>query len=291
MNISTNQKVILEPLKEVPQEVLFKSNSPKNAMRDQNKINRIWFSFPEQWANQLNKDSIIGFRNFYIVKEDRYIVFNLDITVYENLGLEERNTLFSLSGKQRFWIGHVDSLTKIPYIFEEFWYQNMKTIIVNNEVANEQLNNKNLIDCMLINNGLIFKHALHQDKLEYEDEDGKHECHLAIHITPLNEDCKNVFNISSNRVIGDDELEFKVWTRHTIYLTSSISYEAEDNFLGHTNYSCNPIKYYRLTNNDKKFWVDMWESRNHNIPVEFPYDGKEVLYIEGIVCFDSKAMI
>ena len=102
MNISTNQKVILEPLKEVPQEVLFKSNSPKNAMRDQNKINRIWFSFPEQWANQLNKDSIIGFRNFYIVKEDRYIVFNLDITVYENLGLEERNTLFSLSGKQRF---------------------------------------------------------------------------------------------------------------------------------------------------------------------------------------------
>ena len=136
---------ILEPLKEVPQEVLFKSNSPKNAMRDQNKINRIWFSFPEQWANQLNKDSIIGFRNFYIVKEDRYIVFNLDITVYENLGLEERNTLFSLSGKQRFWIGHGDSLTKIPYIFEEFWYQNMKTIIVNNEVANEQLNNKNPI--------------------------------------------------------------------------------------------------------------------------------------------------
>ena len=35
----------------------------------------------------------------------------------------------------------------------------------------------------------------------------------------------------------------------------------------------------------------MWESRNHNIPVEFPYDGKEVLYIEGIVCFDSKAML
>ena len=167
----------------------------------------------------------------------------------------------------------------------------MKTILINNDFANKQLNNKNLIDCILINNELIFTHTIHQDKLEYIDENGTHECHLAIHITPLNEDCKNVFNIS-NRVNGYyGELKIKVWTRHTIYLTSSISYEAEDNFLGHTNYSCNPIKYYRLTNNDKKFWVDMWESRNHNIPVEFPYDGKEVLYIEGIVCFDSKAMI
>ena len=290
MNVSTNQKVILEPLNEVPQEVLFKSNLPKNAMRDQNKHNRIWFTFPEQWVNQLNKDSIIGFREFYVVKEDRYIVFNLDIAVYENLGLEESITLFSLSGKQRFWIGHSDNLTKIPYVFEEFWHKNMKTIIVNNEDAYEQLNNNNLIDCMLLNSELIFAHALHQDKLEYEDEDGKHECHIAITITPLNEDCKNVFNIS-HRVSGDDELKFKVWSRHTIYLTSSISYEAEDNFLGHTQYSCRPIKYYRLTNEDKRFWVDMWESRNHNIPVEFSNDGKEVLYIEGIVCFDSKAML
>ena len=102
MNVSTNQKVILEPLKEVPQEILFKSNSSKNAIRDQNKPNRIWFTFPEQWRNQLNKDSIIGFRNFYVVKEDRYIVFNLDIDVYENINLEERNTLFSLSGKLKF---------------------------------------------------------------------------------------------------------------------------------------------------------------------------------------------
>ena len=290
MNISTNQKVILEPLKEVPQEVLFKSNSPKNAMRDQNKSNRIWFMFPEQWRNQLNKDSIIGFRNFYIVKEDRYIVLNLDIDVYENIELEERNTLFSLSGKQRFWIGQSDSLTKIPYIFEEFWYQNMKTILINNDFANEQLNNKNLIDCILINNELIFTHTIHQDKLEYIDENGTHECHLAIHITPLNEDCENVFNIS-NRVSGDDILKIKAWSRHQIYLTSSISYEAEDNFLGHTNHSCNPIKYFRLTHEDKRFWVDMWESRNHNIPVEFSNDGKEVLYIEGIVCFDSKTML
>ena len=290
MNISTNQKVILEPLKEVPQEILFKSNSPKNAMKDQNKSNRIWFTFPEQWRNQLNKDSIIGFRNFYVVKEDRYIVLNLDIDVYENIELEERNTLFSLSGKLKFWIGQSDSLSKIPSKFEESWHHHMKTIIINNDFAYEQLNNNNLIGCLLINNELIFTHTIHQDKLEYIDEDGTHECHLAIHITPLNEDCKNVFNIS-NRVSGDDELKIKVWSRHTIYLTSSISYEAEDNFLGHTNYSCNPIKYFRLTHNDKRFWVDMWESRNHNIPVEFPYDGKEVLYIEGIVCFDSKAMI
>ena len=290
MNISTNQKVILEPLKEVPQEILFKSNSPKNAMRDQNKSNRIWFMFPEQWRNQLNKDSIIGFRNFYVVKEDRYIVLNLDIDVYENINLEERNTLFSLSGKLKFWIGQSDSLSKIPSKFEESWHHHMKTIIINNDFAYEQLNNNNLIGCLLINNELIFTHTIHQDKLEYIDEDGTHECHLAIHITPLNEDCKNVFNIS-NRVSGDDELKIKVWSRHTIYLTSSISYEAEDNFLGHTNYSCNPIKYFRLTHEDKRFWVDMWESRNHNIPVEFSNDGKEVLYIEGIVCFDSKAML
>ena len=290
MNVSTNQKVILEPLKEVPQEVLFKSNSSKNAIRDQNKPNRIWFMFPEQWANQLNKDSIIGFRNFYVVKEDRYIVLNLDIDVYENIELEERNTLFSLSGKLKFWIGQSDSLSKIPSKFEESWHHHMKTIIINNDFAYEQLNNNNLIGCLLINNELIFTHTIHQDKLEYIDEDGTHECHLAIHITPLNEDCKNVFNIS-NRVSGDDELKIKVWSRHTIYLTSSISYEAEDNFLGHTNYSCNPIKYFRLTHNDKRFWVDMWESRNHNIPVEFSNDGKEVLYIEGIVCFDSKAML
>ena len=64
--------------REVPYEVMFKIS---DAQQDPIKKNRYWFDFPSQWANQLDKDPIIGIRDMYLTKVNRKILFWLSITI------------------------------------------------------------------------------------------------------------------------------------------------------------------------------------------------------------------
>ena len=90
-----------------------------------------------------------------------------------------------------------------------------------------------------------------------------------------------------------DRIEFELdWSRYQCYVTSSISNDSEDNYLGHTRtdpYA--PIKYYRLSSDSKRFWIDLYDTRDHEIEVKLPDDNKDVLYVEAVVCFGTKGML
>lgn len=75
-------------------------------------------------------------------------------------------------------------------------------------------------------------------------------------------------------------------------MTSSFSSDAIDSYLGHTRQDpyC-PIKYYRLSSDSKRFWIDLYETRDHTVGVCLPEDDKDVLYIEAVVCFSASGMI
>lgn len=284
-------RIILESLREVPQEIMFNSLTAK---RDQIIPNRYHFKFPEQWANQLDKDAIIGIRDFYMVRQNRYILFELVVWVYEP-NEEEPNNLFMLKSKQRIWLDQTETLEKIPKILEEFWFDNIYFTFTydGGDKAKEILYNKDLIDCWYLNGKLYFGRLPHKNNLEYEDEFKiKHQCEILIQLTPISDDAKAIFGTDES-ILKENELSIdNVYSRHQLYLTSSISNDTEDNFLGHTrNDSYIPMKYYRLTSESKQFWIDLWDTRNHNVAVILPKDNKDVLYMEAIVCFNASAMI
>lgn len=287
MNISDTNKIVLQPLREVPQEVVFKSNT---AEKDQIKPHRYWFKFPEQWVNQLDKDAIIGFRDMYIARHARYVQFEIIVICIDTT---DESNWFGLVGKQRFWLDNDETIEKIPKQWEEFWFVNMK---LNDSEGSEKLKekfyNKDLLDCWYMNGELIFGRLPYKDRLEYENEDGTiHEAELGIIIYPESSDCEAMF-VNNLFSVAIGELKIRCWSRHQAYLTCSISNEAEDNFLGYTRQqSYYPLKYYRLTSKDKKFWVELYESRCHGVPIILPEDNKDILTIEAIICFSSNAML
>ena len=77
-NISEDRKVVLAPLREVPEEITFMLS---DAEQDPNIPNRYWFDFPSQWANQPNKDPIIGIRSIYTTRCYRYLVYDYEIVL------------------------------------------------------------------------------------------------------------------------------------------------------------------------------------------------------------------
>lgn len=288
-------RIILESLREVPQEIIFSSLKAK---KDQVIPNRYHFRFPEQWSNQLDKDAIIGIRSCYMVKQNRYLVFNLNVKVYSiDNETQERIDWLKVYSKQHVWLEANETMEKIPKILEEFWFVNVEGYLFYETLSDESkelLFNKDLIDCWFLDGKLFFGRLPHKNKLIIEDKDGnEYECHLEIILEPINDDAKNILNLESQISSIDDELVLdNIYSRHQLYLTSSISNDTEDNFLGHTKKSMYiPIKYYRLTSESKSFWVDLWDTRNHSVKIELPKDNKDIFYIEGIVCFNSSAMI
>ena len=84
-----------------------------------------------------------------------------------------------------------------------------------------------------------------------------------------------------------------MWSRHQCLVKSSIATNDKNNILGHTlaRFNYTPIKYYRLPNNIKRFWIELYETRYHESPVVFPPDKRDDLINEAIVCLTSQGML
>ena len=297
MNISEDRKVVLEPYREVPKEVLFTTRDDKNCIRDQYVRNRYWFNFPEQWANQLDKEAIIGIRSMYITKRSAPVVYDYSIVV------KEYNTdkiYFSLTGRMFTWVGANDHLLKILSEFNERWYTDYIIIDTDEfdpEVFKYCTKHKFIEACYVYEFGYCqfsFGIPPYMNKVYQFKRPSTGEIITAqpfIYITPVSTDCKAIFGFDTQRE-GETCVRFPVWSRHQCYITSSLATEAYEGYLGHTRtepYS--PIKYFRLTSNHKKFWIELWETRNRDCAAELPKDDKDILNIEAILCFSSSAML
>ena len=115
-NISDDRKVVLTALREVPEEITFMLSE---AEQDSVKPNRYWFDFPNQWANQPNKDPIIGIRSIYFTKTNRFIKYSYKI---ELIPLHETEPIDTIEGTIKHWIdGGNDTIQKITENFNTWW--------------------------------------------------------------------------------------------------------------------------------------------------------------------------
>ena len=311
MNISEDRKVILAPLREVPEEITFLLS---DAEQDSTKPNRYWFDFPNQWANQPNKDPIIGIRSIYTTKTNRFIKYSYKVSLTNfNTPQPYVNPVDTIEGTITHWLDGSDTIRPIAEKFNEYWLTNgtRTTSFTNGEHTwdQDEIQSYYGYDRESHTTYLYFGRGIGEDPY-YSLVSGNETTLLPyqVEITPISDDAKALFGgtyfIAEWNVNKPCRVAIPIWSRYHCFIKSSLAANDKNNVLGHSrNDPYTPIKYYRLSSKVKKFWIELYETRFHESPVVFPtkvYEtdpnekkklDRDDLIIEAIVCFSSQAML
>lgn len=315
-NISEDRRVVLAPVREVPEEITFMLS---DAEQDPNIPNRYWFDFPNQWINQPNKDPIIGIRDIYLTKTNRFIKYNYKITLNDiTQQPSDITTVYepidTIEGTIIHWLDGSDTIRPITENFNLYWKSDgIRTHTCTDELhtwKDWEIQAYYGYDRETQKTNLYFGRGILEDPY-YTHESSNVEYHYpyGIEITPISDDAKALFGTNETIKAEPDQTKpcrvaIPMWSRYQCLVKSSIATNDKNNILGHTrNDPYTPIKYYRLTSDMKKFWIELYETRFHDCGVVFPkkvYESNENekkkidrddLFIEAIVCFNAQAMI
>ena len=285
--------------REVPYEIMFKLSDAK---QDQIKKNKYWFDFPQQWVDQLDKDAIIGIRDIYLTKTNRHIKLKFSIAIVEKnsetiWGIRRCISDFTMDGE--------DTIKTFTNKFNESWFNSANEWITTsagvdfNSFVDYEWNIKdfnawfdydNTTKQILLKIGCSW---LCPETVTIKDTNNQtHTCYFKISFQADNDDTIAVLG-TSNVCTGTKYASTPIWTRYAVYILSSLAEDDRNGFLGHSRpLAFNPIKYYRIKNKDKKFWIELYETRYHDVPVTvLPNDNRDDLFIEAIVTFSSSGML
>ena len=284
--------------KEVPYEVMFKLSDAK---QDPIKKNRYWFDFPGQWVNQLDKDAIIGIRDIYLTKTNRHIRLLFNISVVE----ENTNTVWGIRQcESDFTMDGEDNIKTFTHKFDDSWFNSANQwVTTSSGVGYSSMDYEWKIEHFKAwfdyddnNKQILLKiecSNLCPETVTVTDSNNQtHTCYFKVSFQADNDDTIAVLG-TSNVCIGTRYASTPIWTRYAVYITSSLAEDDRNGFLGHSRpLAFNPIKYYRLKNKDKKFWIELYETRYHDVAVTvLPNDNRDDLFIEAIVTFTSSGML
>ena len=306
MNVSDSRKVVLVSLREVPYEITFQLS---DATQDPNIKNRYWFEFPNQWSNIPNKDAIIGIRSIYLTKTNRYIQYSYKAELIPVNDMENQS-VDTLEGTVRQWLDGSDTIRPISEFFNDRSLPKSNddpTLIgTRTHSIDDQEHTWSKYEVMSYygydretkTTNLCFgRGILASDTITIKDnEDFETEYRYRITITPESDDAKALFG-SNSALTGYTRLEIPVWSRYQCLVKSSLANDDKNNILGHTrNDPYMPIKYFRLNMSDKRFWIELYETRFPSSPVSLPLNSndeldRDDLIIEAIVMFSAEAML
>ncbi|MBR6906983.1 hypothetical protein IKN40_00275 [bacterium] len=288
--------------REIPYEVMFKLSDAK---QDPIKKNRYWFDFPSQWADQYNKDPIIGIKDIYLTKTNRIIQYDFKIHIIEEGANESVKLWLTRSGTLVYTLDGEDTIKDFTTKFSNYWkaqtketYQAEDYSALKNGNDVYDWNEKDLA-AWFEYDSTSNKCLLHigcsnvcPESLTVVDTNNQtHTVKFKFEIRSVNEDTNVVLGTNVLKS-GLKEVVLPIWTRYGVYITSSLAEDDVNGFLGHSRpLGFNHTKYYRLKNTCKKFWIELYEVRYNKVPVDvLPNDSRDDLFIEAIVCFSSEGM-
>jgi hypothetical protein len=106
-------------------------------------------------------------------------------------------------------------------------------------------------------------------------------------ITDMNDDAKAFFNAldyNNNQPTPYNILEFyDIWDRRSCLLKSNLVNSTMNNYLGYSMVRYNPLRYYKITNNDEKFYIDLYNGHNHDVITSLSEDDRDHISIEIVV--------
>ena len=280
--------IIQTMLCQVPQETVFMSNSD-TATKDKLKRNRIHFKFPTNWATEPSKDPIVGIHAMYVSRSYRMVEFTLQVSLSaQNVTTGNRqcvgtpimlritkffNDATLLKDLIATIVATFDQIsfsTTIPNAYKTPYLRCFYDFVPDDKEP-QMHRSRFVID------------SPYNTLPEAERSDGSYIYFIEFQIRNPSDDAKIILNYN-----GDDRDDYatplytyNVWDRDSVILFSNIAYMSEQSFLGHTRkYTLVVDKYYRLTNSNQGFWIDMYAAVDHKCPVYLPSDGKDDLYIE-----------
>jgi hypothetical protein len=254
----------------------------QNVQRDPDIHNRFWFWYPPEWRTANVKNKVIGFRSFWIAQAKRHLVFTVNITK-PPLGEIQ-------SHKISVWMGYDEDILKLYDKLKEYLEGDSGTVSVD-WISLEKRRFDNIYEGK--------NWAAYDSNVKGEQEICVEQCFgikffvtdkaslgTTFTITDMNQDSKYFFNVEddypSTQAISYNTLEFyDIWDRRSCLLKSSLV----NGYLGYSKVRYNPLKYYKITNNDEKFYIDLYNGHNHDLISVLPHDNLDHLSLEIVVMY------
>ena len=235
----------------------------KTCWRDPVMNNRYWFEFPPEWRTSSQRERIIGLRTFWVSKTFRRVCFDLDIRYFEDNGAETRENEFTVPIKC--WLDYEKDLREIwydlrsqvkAYIAEhkEQWEREDKPVpsvsMIQMDYLYIEKDNR-----VLLGNHLFANPGYEED--------------IFLRIRNLSDDAKAVLNCEEPETddYHSDIIFEYLWDRHSILLKSSICNNNTSNYLGYSHKNYNPIKYFKISCSEPRFYIDLYHGHKHDIPI------------------------
>ena len=254
---------------------------------------RWWFKIPDIWLTSNIGEKIIGIRTIFLMKNRRTVKFTLCLTKYQYY-IDSNNEKIIIENTQNNLVVNVVSWISVENDLRSLWNSlvyNVQDAIKQNELTktNTQVSfqldthvaNKRDIQMDGVfetyNNRISFVEKLYCPN-NYETEqqsDGKiyyTECLFTL--SEINRDFELIFNTAHNTIPNEyvKQLNFyDVWDRHSCKIFSNLASSSNKNYIGNTDVIYNPIKYFKFTSSDNKFYIDFYNARNINCPSIIPY--------------------
>ena len=297
------------------QEIYFRTRAA------QSQSNRYWIEAPYNWSVQRKQDPVIGIGEIYLNQCIRSIKYRLTLKLLDTVE-ETAIEAYTVSLYDYCYMSRGDTFQKFIREFIRNWDEMIAT--KNIELIAAGLTPYQKFDLFFEQcyekRGSENLCVLRFDTTETEDPDRWDSVmdpvsQTAIAVIPhitfemLSEDAKEVLN--GNRTITeinifdgfvrdpDDRIVYEVsryhtlrlyplWDRQNVFITSSIASMTENGFLGYTRSEpLHRIKYYKVDNNVKRIWIELWSSRDNSCRSILPPDDMDYLVMEGICRFDK----
>ena len=211
----------------------------KSAQSNDNKIAAL-----DQLNEDMDDHTIICLRNhipFHLDREN-------DIDIYENIGNETRLTITSCANDEYYFdfmmtADNNDATYKKFYMWDDD----------NDEPLPYAAVNPGELDLNIYDDDTV------NDRFEFDTA-----CYF--HIGVNNPYRNSIHHITKFH----RELEFKhILTNLQCEVAASFASQSNHNLIGRTNEAYTPIKYYKLNDNDDKFWIELYDRNEIDIPVAF----------------------
>jgi hypothetical protein len=258
----------------------YKQTENNNVTRDDK--NRSWFTYPLEWRTANIKDKYVGFRSFWIAKSTRIISFEIELydqnkalkaTRIVLTVLNEKDDLVSLIEKTKSALGeyaqYFDFLSAtFRRPISNYVYNGKNYTAWNNET-------KNILDDLEVSKDKYYSIGF----ILYRTSVYKY-----FKMTNLTDDVKGLFNAQDFREDQPEPYQclffYNLWNLHSCMIKSSLVNSTMNNYLGYSNKDYQPVKWYKITNNDERFYIDLFNGHSPELNTILPYDNMDHITLE-----------
>jgi hypothetical protein len=253
----------------------------QNVSRDPVLRNRYWFNYPPEWRTANVKNKVIGFRSFWIARAKRHVSFTINInkpadpTIYQHF--------------ISCWFDYDDGLLKLWTELQSDLQDDKDYITVDwTELHRHKTDN--------VYEGKNYAAYDSENDINDSDTDNK-DLSFGIRIrlwkaplgtefsiTDMNDDAKAFFNAldyNNIQTTNYNTIDFyDIWDRRSCLLKSNLVSSTMNNYLGYSMTRYNPLRYYKITNNDEKFYIDLYNGHNHKVITSLSDDDRDHINLE-----------